>query len=263
MIDSVLLGGRGEGWPAPVGAVIHDRGGIAEGMKPPNFAYHAPRSLAEALQVLAEAGDDAVLLAGGQSLIPLLNLRLASPRDVVDLARVPGLDDIRLDNGFAEVGALVTHHRMEVDPLIAHSVPLARRAAGYVGFRAIRNRGTVGGSVAHADPAAEWPLALLTLDGEVALASARRNPAPFEPMISSGPHTPPRGDPTRPSHRSESAPDSNGTGAFGSFSAELAISPLSRWPSPATSKTERSSKRASGSPGPPTSRCAAHKRNKH
>ena len=142
-------------------------------MKPPKFAYHAPRSLAEALQVLAEAADDAVLLAGGQSLIPLLNLRLASPRDVVDLGRVPGLDDIRLVNGHAEVGALVTHHRMEVDPLIGHSVPLAQRAAGYVGFRAIRNRGTVGGSVAHADPAAEWPLALLTLDGEVALASAR------------------------------------------------------------------------------------------
>lgn len=141
-------------------------------MKPPKFAYHAPRSLTEALQTLAVLGDEAVLLAGGQSLLPLLNMRLASPTHVVDLGRVPGLDDIRVTNGHVEVGAMVTHRRMEVDPLIAHTVPLAQKAAGFVGFRAIRNRGTVGGSVAHADPAAEWPLVLLTLDGEVDLTSA-------------------------------------------------------------------------------------------
>lgn len=141
-------------------------------MKPPKFAYHAPEALAEALQTLAGVGDEAVLLAGGQSLLPLLNMRLASPGHVVDLGRVPGLDDIRIANGHADVGAMVTHRRMEIDPLIARSVPLARKAAGFVGFRAIRNRGTVGGSVAHADPAAEWPLVLLTLDGEVELASS-------------------------------------------------------------------------------------------
>ena len=141
-------------------------------MKPPKFAYHAPRSMTEALQILHGLGDEAVLLAGGQSLLPLLNLRLANPGHVVDLGRVPGLDGIRITNGHTEVGALVTHRCMEIDPLIARSAPLAQRAASFVGFRAIRNRGTVGGSVAHADPAAEWPLVLLTLDGEVDLASA-------------------------------------------------------------------------------------------
>ena len=140
-------------------------------MKPPKFAYHAPLALPEALQTLSEAGEDAVVLAGGQSLLPMLNLRLASPSHVVDLGRVPGLDTVSTDDGCVEVGAMVTHRRMEIDPLVGALVPLAGRAAGYIGYRAIRNRGTVGGSVAHADPAAEWPAVLLALDGEVGLAS--------------------------------------------------------------------------------------------
>ncbi|MCY4666169.1 MAG: FAD binding domain-containing protein [Acidimicrobiaceae bacterium] len=142
-------------------------------MKPPRFAYHAPKTLPELLETLNETGDEAVVLAGGQSLLPMLNLRLASPSDVIDLGRVPGLDSIATANGGVEVGAMVTHRRMETDPLVAASAPIAGRAAGYVGYRAIRNRGTVGGSVAHADPAAEWPIVLLVLDGEVSLASVR------------------------------------------------------------------------------------------
>ena len=142
-------------------------------MKPPRFAYHAPKTLPELLETLNETGDEAVVLAGGQSLLPMLNLRLAAPSDVIDLGRVPGLDSIAATNGGVEVGAMVTHRRMETDPLVAASAPIARRAAGYVGYRAIRNRGTVGGSVAHADPAAEWPIVLLVLDGEVSLASVR------------------------------------------------------------------------------------------
>ena len=140
-------------------------------MKPPKFAYHAPQTLPELLETLSAAGDEAVLLAGGQSLLPMLNLRLAAPSHVIDLGRVPGLDSVDSPNGSVEVGAMVTHRRMETDPVVAASAPLAKRAAGFVGYRAIRNRGTVGGSVAHADPAAEWPIVLLALDGKVGLAS--------------------------------------------------------------------------------------------
>lgn len=142
-------------------------------MKPPRFAYHSPQTLPELLEALTETGDEAVVLAGGQSLLPMLNLRLATPSHLIDLGRVPGLDSIASPNGSVEVGAMVTHRRMEADPVVAAVAPLAQRAAGYVGYRAIRNRGTVGGSVAHADPAAEWPIVLLALDGNVGLASSR------------------------------------------------------------------------------------------
>lgn len=142
-------------------------------MKPPNFVYHAPQTLPELLETLEETGDEAVVLAGGQSLLPMLNLRLATPSHVIDLGRVPGLDSISSTNDGVQVGAMVTHRRMETDATVAATIPLARHAAGYVGYRSIRNRGTVGGSVAHADPAAEWPIVLLALDGEVGLASVR------------------------------------------------------------------------------------------
>lgn len=142
-------------------------------MKPPRFDYHAPQTLAELLETLSAAGDEAVVLAGGQSLLPMLNLRLAAPSHIIDLRRVPGLDSVDSPNGSVEVGAMVTHRRMETDPVVAAAAPLAKHAAGFVGYRAIRNRGTVGGSVAHADPAAEWPIVLLALDGDVGLASVR------------------------------------------------------------------------------------------
>ena len=140
-------------------------------MKPPKFRYHAPSSLDEALDLLATYGDDAVVLSGGQSLIPMLNLRLARPAEVVDIARVDGLGSVEAGECSVSVGALVTHRRMETDPEVARLLPMAREAAGLIGFRAIRNRGTVGGSVAHADPSAEWPAVLLALDGSVELRS--------------------------------------------------------------------------------------------
>lgn len=140
-------------------------------MKPPKFNYYAPRTVQEAVELLAGADDDAVLLTGGQSLVPMLNFRLARPSDVIDLGKIEGLANLTVRDGCVEVGAMVTHHRMEADPIIAEMLPLARAAAGYIGYRAIRNRGTIGGSIAHADPAAEWPTVLLALDGEVRLES--------------------------------------------------------------------------------------------
>ena len=140
-------------------------------MKPPPFRYHAPTSIEAAVEALALAGDDGVVMSGGQSLMPMLNLRLASPSDVIDLRAVPGLSEITINDQTVEVGAMVTHRTAETDPLIGARLPLARAAAGLIGFRAIRNRGTVGGSIAHADPAAEWPAVLIALDGSVTLRS--------------------------------------------------------------------------------------------
>ncbi|MDC0384709.1 FAD binding domain-containing protein [bacterium] len=141
-------------------------------MKPPKFAYHAPTTVREAVELLAELGDDVVVLSGGQSLIPMLNLRLANPTDVIDLGGVDGLGDVAARDGGLDVGAMVTHRQMETNDLIASTAPLAQHAAGFIGYRAIRNRGTIGGSIAHADPAAEWPAVVLALDGAITLTSA-------------------------------------------------------------------------------------------
>ena len=141
-------------------------------MKPWPFRYHAPTSIEAATEALALAGDDGLVMSGGQSLMPMLNMRLARPSDVIDLGAVPDLRRIEVRGGMVDVGAMVTHRAVETDPLIATHLPLAHRAAGMIGFRAIRNRGTVGGSIAHADPAAEWPAVLVALDGNVTLRSA-------------------------------------------------------------------------------------------
>jgi CO/xanthine dehydrogenase FAD-binding subunit len=135
-------------------------------VKPAPFDYVAPRSLDEALGVLASAGGDAKILAGGQSLIPLLNFRLASPARLVDLNRVPGLTGIREHDGYA-IGAMTRDSVVERDARIARDVPLLAEAIGYVGHAAIRNRGTIGGSIAHADPSAELPAVALCLDARL------------------------------------------------------------------------------------------------
>lgn len=140
-------------------------------MKPPKFEYHAPGTLREALELLSEVGDDAVVLSGGQSLIPMLNLRLANPTHVIDLGGIDGLSEIEVHDDGLKVGAMTTHRQMETDPVVAKELPLAQAAARYIGYRSIRNRGTLGGSIAHADPAAEWPAIVLALDGVVHLAS--------------------------------------------------------------------------------------------
>ncbi|WP_433325105.1 FAD binding domain-containing protein [Spirillospora sp. CA-294931] len=141
-------------------------------MKPPPFAYHAPRTLDEALRFLAEH-ENAKVLAGGQSLIPLLNMRLAAPAHLVDINRVAGLDEVEVTSRGVRVGALARHTRVERDQDVAAAQPLLRRALRHVAHPVIRNRGTVVGSLAHADPAAELPAVLALLGGTVEAASAR------------------------------------------------------------------------------------------
>jgi CO/xanthine dehydrogenase FAD-binding subunit/aerobic-type carbon monoxide dehydrogenase small subunit (CoxS/CutS family) len=135
-------------------------------MKPPAFRYERPGSLADAVALLAEHGDEARPLAGGQSLVPMLNLRLAGPDVVVDLNHLPGLDRLEVAAGALVVGALTRQRTLELSPEAA-AIGALGDGLPLVGHVATRNRGTVGGSVAHADPAAELPLALLALDGSV------------------------------------------------------------------------------------------------
>ena len=142
-------------------------------MKPAPFEYEAPRTLGEALATLSERGDEATLLAGGQSLVPLLNFRLARPALVVDLNGVGELAYLRRDGEGLRIGAMARSAELERSEEVALGWPLLREAVGYVGHPPIRNRGTVGGSVAHADPAAELPVALLALDARFRLRSAR------------------------------------------------------------------------------------------
>jgi len=142
-------------------------------MKPAPFEYAAPRSLAEALAVLAEHGDAARPLAGGQSLVPMLAMRLARPHVLVSLKRLGELVGIRRENGSLEVRAMTRQWQVEESREVAETCPLLAEATRLVGHPAIRSRGTVGGSIAHADPAAELPAVLVALDGRVRLRSAR------------------------------------------------------------------------------------------
>jgi CO/xanthine dehydrogenase FAD-binding subunit len=136
-------------------------------MKPARFEYVAPTALPEALEVLGEQGDEAKILAGGQSLGPLLNLRLATPAALIDVNRVAGLDGLDTDDGHVRIGALVRQRDAERSRLLAREAPLAVEALRSVGHIGIRNRGTLAGSIAHADPAAEMPAVLTVLGGAV------------------------------------------------------------------------------------------------
>lgn len=138
-------------------------------MKPPPFDYVAPATVDEAVAVLAEHGDEAKVIAGGQSLMPLLAFRLARPSVLVDLNRVPDLDRLELDEGRLRIGAMARQHRLERLPGLRERCPMVAEAVGLIGHVAIRNRGTVGGSLAHADPAAEWTALALALDAELEL----------------------------------------------------------------------------------------------
>ena len=139
-------------------------------MKPVSFAYHRPASLDEALALLERYGPDGRVLAGGQSLVPALNMRLAAPAVLIDINRLPGLDGISLEPEGLVIGALARHEAVEASPLVARHAPLIAQAMPHVGHRAIRTRGTVGGSIALADPAAELPACLIALDGTVRAA---------------------------------------------------------------------------------------------
>lgn len=142
-------------------------------MKPAPFAHHAPRSVEEAVRVLAEVGHDGKILAGGQSLIPILNMRLASPAHIVDINRVTGLDGVDVGPDHVRVGALVRHAQLERHEDAYAALPLLRQALVNVAHPAIRNRGTTVGSIAHADAAGEMPAILVLTDGVVEAAGPR------------------------------------------------------------------------------------------
>jgi carbon-monoxide dehydrogenase medium subunit len=140
-------------------------------MIPQEFEYTAPASLQEALQLIADG--ERKILAGGMSLIPLMKLRLAAPGHVVDLGRVPDLNHITESGGTIRIGATTSHNDVASSPVIRARCPLLAEAANEIGDVQVRNRGTLGGSIAHADPAADYPASLLALEAQVLVASAK------------------------------------------------------------------------------------------
>ena len=138
-------------------------------MKPPPFDYHAPKSAAEAIDLLGRYGADARLLAGGQSLVPLLNFRLSAPAVIVDLNRAADLAYIKEENGQVRMGATTRQRAIEFSPLVKSRLPLLAEATRWVGHLPTRTRGTIGGSLAHCDPAAEYPAVAAALDAELVI----------------------------------------------------------------------------------------------
>ena len=141
-------------------------------MKPPAFKYVAARDLDHALEVLAQAGGDAKILAGGQSLMPMLNFRLFNPAILLDINRIAGLDRIVEKSDRLSLGALVRHRMTATDPSVAARFPVLAEAMTHVAHHTIRNRGTFAGSLCHADPAAEMPMMALLLNADIEIASA-------------------------------------------------------------------------------------------
>lgn len=142
-------------------------------MKPAPFQYRAPETLDEALALLAQHGDSAKVLAGGQSLVPMMNFRIVSPSILIDLNRLSELDFIREDAGGLAIGAMTRQRQLERDRMIAQQTPLLAETMPFVAHPQIRNRGTVGGSLAHADPAAELPAVMVALGAKFRLASQK------------------------------------------------------------------------------------------
>lgn len=139
-------------------------------MKPAPFAYYDPHTLGEAVALLEEHGAEAKLIAGGQSLVPLLNMRLARPAAVIDLNRIDGMDYIREENGWLAIGSMTRQRAIERSDLVRGRQPLLHAATKLIAHPQIRNRGTIGGSLAHADPAAEYPAVALALGGQVTVS---------------------------------------------------------------------------------------------
>jgi aerobic carbon-monoxide dehydrogenase medium subunit len=144
---------------------------------PGSFEYVRPTSVEEAVAALVEHGDDAKILAGGHSLLPLMKLRLAMPAVLIDISRIPGLSYVRVDGDEVAIGAGTRHHELEQDEVAAAEVPLLPYVASQVGDPQVRHRGTIGGTVAHSDPASDLPTALLALGGTVVVQgpSGRRD----------------------------------------------------------------------------------------
>lgn len=141
-------------------------------MKPPVFAYHVPEDVDDAIRLLGELGEDAKVLAGGQSLVPMMNMRLATPSALVDISRLPELSDIEVAGDAITIGAAVTSERLRTDAGATAACPLLRQALDLVAHGVIRNRGTAVGSLVHADPAAELPAVFALLGGQIELRSA-------------------------------------------------------------------------------------------
>jgi len=142
-------------------------------MKAPAFSYLRPRQLHEVLKLLAEHGDEARLLAGGQTLLATLNMRLSEPALLIDMQAVSELKGLSIAGQTLRIGAMVTHTEIETSDLVAQHAPLLTAAASHIAHRAIRNMGTFGGSIAYGDPAAEWPACLLALSGVIVVRSLR------------------------------------------------------------------------------------------
>ena len=147
-------------------------GGKIGEVKPAPFIYHAPEDLGEALAILAEVGHDGKILAGGQSLVPLLSMRLASPAHVIDINKITELAYVRVDDDSVRVGALARHAEVERDDPAGAAQPLLREALRQVAHPVVRNRGTTLGSIVHADPSGEMPAVLALVEGEVEVASS-------------------------------------------------------------------------------------------
>ena len=144
-------------------------------MKPYAFDYQRVTNAEEAVATLASLGEDARILAGGQSLMAVMNMRLAQPQRLIDISRSPSLAEVRIADGWLHIGAAATQASIEWRPQLASEVPLLALAFPHISHFQIRNRGTVCGSIAHADPSAELPLCLLALEGEVVLRNAKRH----------------------------------------------------------------------------------------
>ncbi len=142
-------------------------------MIPNNFAYFAPKSVDEALKLLDKHGDDCKILSGGHSLIPVLKLRLASPAVIVDIGRIKALKQIKIDKDTIRIGANTTHAEIARSAVLMQNCPLLVETAAQIGDQQVRNRGTIGGSLTHADPAADWPAAILALNGEMVARSSK------------------------------------------------------------------------------------------
>jgi len=142
-------------------------------MYPASFEYHAPKTIKEAIELLGRYGDEAKVLSGSQSLIPLMKLRLAEPGHVVDLRKVDGLAGVREVQGALHIGAMTTHAALAKSELFRAKLPMAAEAAGQIGDAQVRNLGTIGGSLAHADPSADWPAVLTALDASVVVAGPK------------------------------------------------------------------------------------------
>jgi carbon-monoxide dehydrogenase medium subunit len=137
------------------------------------FEYHAPSTVQEALALLTQYGGEAKILAGGHSLLPIMNLRLAQPKALIDIGKVPGLSGIREENGTIIIGAMTTHYLVESSSLLKQKVPILPETAAVIGDVQVRNRGTIGGSIAHADPAGDLPAAAVALDVQLKAVGPR------------------------------------------------------------------------------------------